>query len=183
MTALRQRAEAYTGKSWPRLSGQRPAEIKWIPAGLLNAGGGGRDFVAAAGGRSPTRCAWHGHWIGGGSPLRGEMVATASRRQLHAASVVVRHRCWRREAVWGRSPRRTAAPNASEPLCKPNRPGQRVCKRDARTPSEAGAVLGAGAAGHSVNLTQGGLHGPARAVDPKEATTTGRRSCRSRISS
>jgi len=30
------------------------------------------------------KCAWHGHWIGGESPLRGELVATASRRQLHA---------------------------------------------------------------------------------------------------
>src|SRR5208283_5037549 len=35
-------------------------------------------------GRSPTVCAWHGHWIGGESPSRGEMVATASQRQLHA---------------------------------------------------------------------------------------------------
>ena len=34
-------------------------------------------------------CAWHGHWIGGESPSRGELVATASRRQLHAASAVV----------------------------------------------------------------------------------------------
>jgi len=23
-----------------------------------------------------SRCAWHGHWIGGESPLRGELVAT-----------------------------------------------------------------------------------------------------------
>jgi hypothetical protein len=35
-------------------------------------------------------CARHGHWIGGGSPLRGELVATVSRRQLHAAWPVVR---------------------------------------------------------------------------------------------
>ena len=28
-------------------------------------------------------CARHGHWIGGESPLRGELVATVSRRQLH----------------------------------------------------------------------------------------------------
>ena len=58
-----------------------------------------------------AECAWHGHWIGGESPLRGEMVATASRRQLHAVFAVVRRRRWGREAVWGRSPRRTAAPN------------------------------------------------------------------------
>jgi hypothetical protein len=36
------------------------------------------------------RCAWHGHWIGGVSPSRGELVATASRRQLHAVDFVVR---------------------------------------------------------------------------------------------
>src|SRR5208282_4578004 len=66
----------------------------------------------------PGRCAWHGHWIGGESPLRGELVATASWRQLHAVTAVVRRQSWRREAVWRRSPRRTAAPNASEPLCK-----------------------------------------------------------------
>jgi len=67
--------------------------------------------VVSEGGRSPSTCAWHGHWIGGESPSRGEMVATASRRQLHAVLAVVRRRRWRREAVWGRSPRRTAAPN------------------------------------------------------------------------
>jgi len=37
--------------------------------------------VVSEGGRW---CAWHGHWIGGESPSRGELVATASRRQLHA---------------------------------------------------------------------------------------------------
>ena len=36
------------------------------------------------------RCARHGHWIGGASPSRGELVATVSRRQLHAAWSVVR---------------------------------------------------------------------------------------------
>ena len=30
-----------------------------------------------------VRCARHGHWIGGESPLWGELVATTSRRQLH----------------------------------------------------------------------------------------------------
>jgi len=70
---------------------------------------------------SGRRCAWHGHWIGGESPSRGELVATASRRQLHAESAVVRRQSWRREAVWGRSPRRTAAPNASECAGRPAR--------------------------------------------------------------
>jgi hypothetical protein len=106
------------------------------------------------------RCAWHGHWIGGESPSRGEMVATASRRQLHAVFAVVRRRRWRREAVWGRSPRRTAAPNESEPLSKPGRPGQRVYERDAQNPFEAGAVRGAGAAGHSVSLPREVCVGP-----------------------
>jgi hypothetical protein len=54
--------------------------------------------------------------------------------------------------VWGRSPRRTVAPNESEPLSKPDRPGQRVFERDAQNPTEAGAVMGAGVAGHSVFL-------------------------------
>ena len=34
-------------------------------------------------GWKPGGCARHGHWIGGESPLRGELVATVSRRQLH----------------------------------------------------------------------------------------------------
>src|SRR5271163_2458954 len=100
--------------------------------------------------RAYSTCAWHGHWIGGESPSRGE-------------------------AVWGRSPRRTAAPNGSEPLSKPGRPGQRVFERDAQNPFEAGVVVGAGAAGHPVSLPREVCVGPPRAVDPKEATTTGRR--------
>src|SRR5665811_1937742 len=40
--------------------------------------------------KAARRCAWHGHWIGGVSPSRGELVATASRRQLHAVDYVVR---------------------------------------------------------------------------------------------
>jgi hypothetical protein len=77
------------------------------------------------------------------------LVATASRRQLHC-----------REAVWGRSPRRTAAPNVSEPLYKPDRPGQRVFERDAQNPTEAGVVVGAGAAGHPVFLPREVCMGP-----------------------
>ena len=55
---------------------------------------------------------------------------------------------------------RTAAPNESEPLCKPDRSGQRVRKRDAQNRFEAGAVLGAGAAGHPVNLPREICEGP-----------------------
>jgi hypothetical protein len=116
--------------------------------------------AAGAGTEEGRRCAWHGHWIGGESPSRGEMVATASRRQLHAVFAVGRRRRWRREAVWRRSPRRTAAPNESKPLCKPDRSGQRVYERDAQNPSEVGAVMGAGAAGHSVILPREVCVGP-----------------------
>lgn len=85
--------------------------------------------------------------------MRGELVATASRRQLHAVpSVERRSRFWRREAVWGRSPRRTAAPNESEPLSRPDRPGERAYERDAQIPTEVDTVMGAGAAGHPVFL-------------------------------
>ena len=59
--------------------------------------------------------------------MRGELVATASRRQLHAVTAVVRRQSWRREAVWRRSPRPTAAPNASEP-----RASKRLWKRYGR---------------------------------------------------
>ncbi|MDT5391650.1 MAG: hypothetical protein QOE04_5291 [Mycobacterium sp.] len=92
--------------------------------------------------------------------MRGELVATASWRQLHAVTAVVRRQSWRREAVWRRSPRRTAAPNASEPLCKPDRPGERVSERNAQNPTEAGAVMGAGAAGHPVFLPREICVGP-----------------------
>jgi hypothetical protein len=44
------------------------------------------------------------------------------------------------------------APNESEPLSKPDRPGERVCEREAQNPTEAGAVRGAGVTGHSVFL-------------------------------
>ena len=44
------------------------------------------------------------------------------------------------------------APNESELLSKPDRPGQRVFERDAQNPTEAGAVMGAGVTGHSVFL-------------------------------
>lgn len=85
--------------------------------------------------------------------MRGELVATASRRQLHAGSSVERRiRFCRREAVWGRSPRRTAAPNESEPLSRQDQSGERAYERDAQNPTEVDTVMGAGAAGHPVFL-------------------------------
>ena len=42
------------------------------------------------------------------------------------------------------------APNESEPLSKPDRPGERVSEREAQNPIEAVAVRGAGVMGHSV---------------------------------
>ncbi len=85
--------------------------------------------------------------------MRGELVTTASWRQLHAGSCAARRsRFWRREAVWGRSPRRTAAPNESEPLSRPDRSGERAYERDAQNPTEVDTVMGAGAAGYPVFL-------------------------------
>ena len=65
-----------------------------------------------------------------------------------------------RDGVWDGSRSRTAAPNASEPLCKPDRPGERVSKRDAQNPTEVGAVMGAGAAGHPLFLPREICVGP-----------------------
>ena len=127
----------------------------------MNGSLGSSSEAVAEEARRATGCAWHGHWIGGVSPSRGELVATASQRQLHA---VERRRetaiCWRREAVWGRSPRQTVAPNESELLSKPDRPGERVFERDAQNPTEAEAVMGAGAAGHPVFLPREICVGP-----------------------
>ena len=141
----------------------------------------------------PPLCARHGPWIGGASPLRSKLEATASRRQLHAGRASRDNPAWRREAVWGRSRRRAAAPNVSEALCRPGRSGERAKERDAQNPTEIGAVLGPGAAVHPVSLPWEVCMGPrrapparerwVRAVGRKEATTTGRRPCRSRISS
>ena len=44
------------------------------------------------------------------------------------------------------------APNESEPLSKPYRPGERVSEREAQNPTGAGAGRGAGVTGHSVFL-------------------------------
>lgn len=55
---------------------------------------------------------------------------------------------------------RTAAPNASEALCRPGRPGERAKERDAQNPTEVGAVLGPGAAGHPEFLSWEVCMGP-----------------------
>jgi hypothetical protein len=108
-------------------------------------------------------CARHGPWIGGASPLRSKLEATASRRQLHAGRASRDNPAWRREAVWGRSRRRAAAPNVSEALCRPGRSGERAKERDAQNPTEIGAVLGPGAAVHPVSLPWEVCMGPRRA--------------------
>jgi hypothetical protein len=68
----------------------------------------------------------------------------------------------RREAMWGRSLKRAAAPNASEALSRPGRPGERAFERNAQNPTEVGAVRGTGAAANPEYLTLGGLHGSAQ---------------------
>jgi hypothetical protein len=75
---------------------------------------------------------------------------------------------WRREAVWGRSRRRAAAPNVSEALCRPGRSGERAKERDAQNPTEIGAVLGPGAAVHPVSLPWEVSMGPRRAPIARE---------------
>ena len=52
------------------------------------------------------------------------------------------------------------APNESELLSKPDRPGERVFERDAQNPTEADAVMGAGAARHPVFLPRESCVGP-----------------------
>ena len=60
-----------------------------VANGLIRAQGSRFALAPRSGG---PWCARHGHWIGGESPLRSELVATASRRQLHAGIAVERRR-------------------------------------------------------------------------------------------
>ncbi len=69
---------------------------------------------------------------------------------------------YRREAVWGGSRRRTAAPNASEPPSRLVRPGKCAFQHDAQYPTEVGAVVGVGAAGHCSPLPREVSMGPPR---------------------
>jgi hypothetical protein len=64
----------------------------------------------------------------------------------------------------GKKPEATAAPNASELLDRPSQPGERAFERDAKNPTEAGAVMGAAAAGHPVFLPGEVWAGPCQAV-------------------
>jgi hypothetical protein len=52
------------------------------------------------------------------------------------------------------------APNESELLSKPGRPGERVFEREAQNPTEVGVVRGAEAAGHPVFLPREVWVGP-----------------------
>ena len=47
------------------------------------------------------------------------------------------------------------APNASELLSKPDRPGERVFEREAQNPTEAEAVRGAGGALRQIKQAKG----------------------------
>ncbi len=57
---------------------------------------------------------------------------------------------------------------SSELLNRPDQPGERAFERDAQNPTEAGAVEGAGAAGHSMFLPWEVCMGPFCAVGWKE---------------
>jgi len=91
----------------------------------------------------------------------GLLATTMSQRQLH-----------RREVVWGRSWRRTAAPNASEPLYRQDRPGERASDRDAQQPAVGRLGSGGGSGGTSNVLTRGDLWRRHDVGVGKEATTT-----------
>jgi hypothetical protein len=81
---------------------------------------------------------------------------------------------WRREAVWGRSRRRAAAPNVREALCRPGRSGERAMERDAQNPTEIGAVLGPGRS-YIQCPYPGGLHGTAKGVPSRVSDGVGRK--------
>ena len=91
----------------------------------------------------------------------GLLATTMSQRQLH-----------HREVLWGRSWRRTAAPNASEPLCRQDRPGERAYNRDAQQPAVGRSGSGGGRGGTSNALTRGDLWRRHDVGVGKEATTT-----------
>ena len=91
----------------------------------------------------------------------GLLATTMSQRQLH-----------HREVLWGRSWRRTVAPNASEPLSRQDRPGKRAYIRDAQQPAVGRSGSGGGRDGTSNVLTRGDLWRRHGVGVGKEATTT-----------
>jgi len=91
----------------------------------------------------------------------GLLTTTISQRQLHQC-----------EVVWRRSRRRTAAPNASEPLCRLDRPGERAMDRDAQQSAVGRLGNGGGSGGTSNVLTRGDLWRRHDVGVGKEATTT-----------
>jgi hypothetical protein len=111
----------------------------------------GRAFRGHPKGLSLVCQAWALDWRWKSSAER-----VGSNRELKATACRDRRRetpkPWRREAVWGRSRRHAAAPNESEALDRPGRSGERAKERNARNPTEIGAVLRPGAAVHSVSL-------------------------------
>jgi hypothetical protein len=63
-----------------------------------------------------------------GTGLEVKVLRVGRNREPEATArgdAVERRQTRRREAMWGRSPRRPVAPNESEPLSKPDRPGER----------------------------------------------------------
>ncbi len=91
----------------------------------------------------------------------GLLATTKSQRQLH-----------HREVLWGRSWRRTVAPNASKPLSRQDRPGERAYNRDAQQPAVGRSGSGGGGGGTSNVLTRGDLWRRHGVGVGKEATTT-----------
>src|SRR5262249_34421500 len=85
---------AFCSPFWCHSFVRPPAEPFFHPglhegAAVARSGGQGRPHLGAARRACPW-CARHGPWIGGASPLRSKLEATASRRQLHAGRGVAR---------------------------------------------------------------------------------------------
>ena len=98
--------------------------------------------------------------IGGGSPLRGLSEATASQRQLHERKDSMKSRIFAArpcgmEARGEPQHRTQVNPSAGWPG-----QGEYARKYDVQYPTVAGAVVGAGAAGHCSSLPQEISTGP-----------------------
>jgi hypothetical protein len=107
----------------------------------------------------PPWCARHGHWIGGESPLRSELVATASRRQLHAGIAVVRRRFLAPRGRVGKKPEGALQHRTRVKPCA-GRADRVSVPRNATPKSNRGrSGIGAGSGSTSNVLTLGGLRG------------------------